>query len=311
MITSDNKPSLSDIDLRLLRVFQSVVRNDGFSAAQDDLGLTQATISNHMTQLEHRLGMRLCERGRGGFYLTDDGKLIHEATLNLFSSIDSFRGIVGSVRGEFLGELHFGMVDAMISYDELGLTRTLKAFSDLAPKVIIHIDVASPQGLLQGLIDERYHVILGPIVRFPSSVRSWNLLEEEQSLYCGVGHPLFTLDDDTLSIDLLNSYAFAGRSYTRDRDLKISFNWSAISSHMESTALLILSGNYIGYLPSHYARQWEDAGNMRRVLAKETSYIDRIHVAHRQQERNSVTRAFVSCLLESFPNLNSSSKSAF
>ena len=108
-------PSLADVDLRLLRVYQAVVRNRGLANAQDELGVTQATISNQLSQLEMRLGMRLCERGRSGFSLTEDGRLIFDASQNLFRSIDNFRSVVGSVRGELTGEVHFGTADAMWS----------------------------------------------------------------------------------------------------------------------------------------------------------------------------------------------------
>ncbi len=56
-------------DLRLLRVFQAGVRNEGFASAQDELGISPGTISNHIAQLEGRFGIRLCERGRKGFSL--------------------------------------------------------------------------------------------------------------------------------------------------------------------------------------------------------------------------------------------------
>ena len=81
-----HKGALSDVDLRLLRVFAEIVRCNGFSAAQASLGMTQATISAHMRHLEDRLGVRLCERGRSGFYLTNEGKQIHSAVLDLFGS---------------------------------------------------------------------------------------------------------------------------------------------------------------------------------------------------------------------------------
>lgn len=56
--------NLSEGDIRLLKVFVKVVEAGGFSAAQIDLNISQSTISTHMTSLEQRLGMRLCERGR-------------------------------------------------------------------------------------------------------------------------------------------------------------------------------------------------------------------------------------------------------
>ena len=89
----------------------------GFAAAQDELGLTPGTISNHIAHLEARFGVRLCERGRRGFSLTPDGVQIHEAAENLLRSVESFSGIVGSVRGELTGTVHLGTVDAMHTND--------------------------------------------------------------------------------------------------------------------------------------------------------------------------------------------------
>ena len=72
---------LHEVDLRLLRVFDAVVRCGGLSAAQAELNVGQSTISMQIGQLEVRLGAKLCERGRGGFRLTDQGRAIHDASL--------------------------------------------------------------------------------------------------------------------------------------------------------------------------------------------------------------------------------------
>ena len=61
---------LYDVDLKLLRVFETIVKCGGFSAAQAALNVGQSTISEQMTQLEARLGVKLCQRGRSGFRLT-------------------------------------------------------------------------------------------------------------------------------------------------------------------------------------------------------------------------------------------------
>jgi DNA-binding transcriptional LysR family regulator len=58
-------PAIGDIELRLLRVYRAVVERGGLSAAQVELGLGLATISKHLSDLELRLGMRLCSRGQG------------------------------------------------------------------------------------------------------------------------------------------------------------------------------------------------------------------------------------------------------
>jgi DNA-binding transcriptional LysR family regulator len=67
---------LSDMDLRLLRVFKVVVDCGGMSAAELELNISLSTISKHIKDLEQRLGLTLCHRGREGFAVTDEGLLI-------------------------------------------------------------------------------------------------------------------------------------------------------------------------------------------------------------------------------------------
>ena len=70
-------------DLKLLRIFVSVVRHQGFASAQQELNLSTSAISTYMSQLEAALGLVLCHRGRGGFSLTSKGELFHQETLRL------------------------------------------------------------------------------------------------------------------------------------------------------------------------------------------------------------------------------------
>ena len=70
-------PKLTTPDLGLLRVFVTVVHSGGFSAARTELNVSQPTISMKISDLEARLGMRLCERGRAGFKLTAEGQLVY------------------------------------------------------------------------------------------------------------------------------------------------------------------------------------------------------------------------------------------
>jgi DNA-binding transcriptional LysR family regulator len=67
---------MSEVDLRLIRVFVAVADSHGFTAAQSELGMVTSTISNHVAALEQRLGTRLCQRGRGGFMLTPEGQTV-------------------------------------------------------------------------------------------------------------------------------------------------------------------------------------------------------------------------------------------
>ena len=82
---------LSDADIRLLRVFQAVVNCGGMSAAELELNISTSTISRHVKDLEVRLGLTLCRRGRGGFALTPEGERIHAETRQLLLATESFQ----------------------------------------------------------------------------------------------------------------------------------------------------------------------------------------------------------------------------
>ena len=288
MSAPSSLPSLRDVDLRLLRVFEAVARNRGLSSAQRDLGVTQATISNQLASLESRLGLRLCERGRGGFALTNEGREVLAAARTLFRSVENFRSAVGATRGQMLGELHFGTVDAMWTNETMDLPRAFADFHDLAPRVTVHLDIEAPQNLMQGLAEDRYQLILTPALDRPLRFNAVLLFTETQGLYCGNGHDLFTVPDENVTVGRLTRYPYAARAYMSEQPgpLGTPFRSMAFSSHMESIALLILSGDYLGHLPTHFARQWEMQGRMRRLHAGNVSYDDRFHLVSRRRETN-------------------------
>lgn len=291
--------SFSPTDLRLLRIFQAVARNEGFAAAQDELGLSPSTISNHVVSLETRFGVRLCERGRKGFSLTPEGSRILEAAEALIRSVESFTGTVASVRGELTGTVHLGTVDAMHTNSDAPLSQAIARFSTVAPKVMLHVEIASPQDLLQRLLDGRYSIILTPTEELHPSVVSTPLYAEEQRLYCGASHPLFHQLEPVTRHQMQSSPYIArmymkGTAQARDEH----FRHCAMTSHMEAIAILITSGQYIGYLPEHFARSFVASGAMKSLLDEELAYHDTFHLVWRKDERSRASQVLHTCLRE-------------
>src|SRR5688500_17854620 len=106
---------LHNVDMKLLRVFDAVVRCGGFSAAQAALNVGQSTISEQMGQLEARLGVKLCERGRAGFRLTQQGSAIHANTQTLLAAVDKFRQEADAHKKRVAGPLNFGVIDNTVT----------------------------------------------------------------------------------------------------------------------------------------------------------------------------------------------------
>lgn len=112
-------------DLKLLRIFVSVVRHQGFANAQRELNLSTSAISTYMSQLESSLGIVLCHRGRGGFSLTSKGELFHQETLRLLAEMDGFEQYAAALKGELRGTLNLGVIDSTVGDRALPWPRRL------------------------------------------------------------------------------------------------------------------------------------------------------------------------------------------
>ncbi|WP_346911791.1 LysR family transcriptional regulator [uncultured Roseibium sp.] len=118
----------SGSDLRLLQVFEAVARHGAFSAAEAELNISASTISNHMTALEERLGVKLCQRGRTGFRLTEKGQIVLDSARRLFKAIGDFDAEIGALRGTLTGELRIGLVDSMVTDPSSRISEAIAAF---------------------------------------------------------------------------------------------------------------------------------------------------------------------------------------
>jgi DNA-binding transcriptional LysR family regulator len=258
---------IQDVDLKLLRIFDTIVHCGGFSAAQTTLNLTTSTISEHMSQLETRLGVRLCERGRGGFKLTEEGESMHEAVQRMLSAIDTFRLEAASVRHQLAGTLHFGVIDATVTDPDSPLTSAIQRLGAMAPEAHLHIHIDTPHALEQRVLDGRLHLAVGPFLERVSGLDYSFVYREHHGLFCGQNHPLFQLVDEKITPDLLSKAKLAARAYLGRFDLdQLRVDHAAGSvDNVEARAMMILSGHYIGFLPLHYARSWEERGALRRL----------------------------------------------
>ena len=277
--------NLSEGDIRLLKVFAKVVEAGGFSAAQIDLNISQSTISTHMTSLEQRLGVRLCERGRSGFHLTERGKLIYQASQRLFLALDEFRSDAGAARNCLTGNLVVGIVDSLISNPACALDRAISAFNQKAPEVQIAIRVTSPSEIERVVLEGSCDLGLGTCGRHSPYLDYEDLFEERQVLYCGRGHPLFERSHKAGITDL-GGQQFIRRAYAAPDKLPrgIKLVSTAVADLMEAVAVFILSGRYMGFLPAHFAELWVARDLMRPLLEEALGYQNPVYLATRKTE---------------------------
>ncbi len=287
---------LQDADIKLLRMFRTIVRCGGFTPAQAELNISQSAISTQMAQLESRLDCRLCERGRGTFELTEEGKAVIEASDKLFAALDDFRTDVAGARGKLGGELRLGLIDTTVTHYDASIRNGISSFCESAPEASIAIYVGNALELEQQLLDNRLHVAIGIFHNQPDTLSFAPLMEERQRLYCGKDHALYAIHE-TVGSDAIASAPYVSWGYAERESparAAMQFNETAQAQHIEGVAYLILTGHYIGFLPDHYADYWVQQGAMRALLPDEFQRVSILSVACRSSGRRSkLTECFL------------------
>ena len=290
---------ISNTDIRLLRVFQAVVKSGGLSAAALDLNISSSTISRHLKDLEQRLALTLCYRGRGGFALTQEGQEIYVASQRLLGALERFSQQVHDLHKNLQGHLSIAVFDKMATNSLCHLPQAIAAFTEAAPDVSLHIQVVPVNEIEKGVIDGQYHMGIIVTHRMSESLAYQDLFGEQMKLYCGKGHPLFGIKGRPNREQLL-SQKYAGLSFhspNMEMSLRLGLKKRATANDQEGIAILILSGLYIGFLPDHYAHSFVARGHICHLDDPEFEYQCQFAAIYRKSPAPTrLIQFFLDCL---------------
>ncbi|WP_311223249.1 MULTISPECIES: LysR family transcriptional regulator [unclassified Acidovorax] len=293
---------VADMDLRLLQVFKSVVECGGMAAAELELNIGTSTVSRHVKDLETRLGLTLCRRGRAGFALTPEGQRVYDETLRLLAAVQGFRDSVDGIHSRMGGQLAVAVFDKTASNPAARIGEAIAAFTLEAPDVHLQMHVGSINAIERGVIDGTYQVGIIPAHRASQSLLYTDLFGETMLLYCGAGHPLFGADHSALDWEAVRTHPFAGLGY-HSPNMELShqarLTRAATGFDQESIATLVLSGRYLGFLPDHYAEAFERRGHLQAVRPEAFFYrCQFVSLVRRSPEPLRAAQAFARCLAQ-------------
>ena len=288
---------VSDFEIRLLRLFKTVVECGSFTAAEGVLGISRSAISLHMGDLEKRLGMRLCQRGRAGFALTDEGREVLRASQTLLAAIEGFRSEVNQLHRQLRGELNIGIINNMVTQPHMRITQALKALRAQGPSVHINIGMMTPSDIELGVLDGHLNVGVVPLISPLAGLEYMPLYEERSLLYCSREHSFFGRPDAEITDEELRNADAVAPSYRLPADAidtHQTLNCTATASDREGIAFLILTGSFIGFLPDHYANTWVTQEMMRTLHPHRLHYDVPLSVVTRKGRRpNLVLERFL------------------
>ncbi|WP_151713910.1 LysR family transcriptional regulator [Acinetobacter bereziniae] len=295
---------VTDFDIKLLKIFKTVCDCHSFTAAESILGISRSAISLHMRDLENRLGIRLCQRGRAGFALTDEGREVLQYIEMLTASIEDFRAKINQMHNQLKGEFNIGIINNLVTMQSAYITKSLAQLAEENSEVVINISMSTLSDIECRVLDNRLHAGAIPLVSPLSGLDYFHLYQENSFLYCGENHPLFNHTGKINPKDLkqwntvLPNYAISPEAMKLHQLL----NCSATASDREGIAFLILTGKFIGFLPDHYARKWVVDGFMKPIMQNVMHYSTPIClITHKGKNVNIILKTFMDILKRIVP----------
>ena len=170
------------MELRVLRYYLTVAREENITRAADMLHITQPTLSRQMAELEEELNTRLFERTNRKIVLTESGMLLRRRAEELISLADKVQQEFQSGGDELTGLISIGSgVTAAVS---ACLPKLLQDYAQKYPQVRFELHTGTAAGIKdlldKGLLD--IGILMEPIevekydfVRLPEK-EVWGIL---------------------------------------------------------------------------------------------------------------------------------------
>ncbi len=105
------------MEIRVLKYFLTVAREENITKAAEILHITQPTLSRQLMQLEDELGTKLFKRGKHNVYLTEDGMLLKKRAQDIVTLADRAEREFKERQEEIAGEIIFGSAETMGVYE--------------------------------------------------------------------------------------------------------------------------------------------------------------------------------------------------
>lgn len=183
------KPGCDIMEIRVLRYFLTVVREESITKAAEVLHITQPTLSRQLSQMEDEIGVKLFNRGSRKITLTDEGILLRRRAEEILSLVDKTELELLEQYEQIDGKITIGCGEIQ---SVRILPKLFSAFNEKYPNVTFDIFTATAdlvkEQMDKGIVD--VGLLLEPIdiekydfIRLPIKERWVVLMKPNDPLY--------------------------------------------------------------------------------------------------------------------------------
>ena len=142
------------MELRVLKYFLAVAREQNITAAAESLHVTQPTLSKQLMDLETDLGCKLFERGKRKITLTEEGVFLRQRAQEIVDLAEKTEAAFVSTHETVTGDVYIGCGETQ---GMRGIIKIMKLMQETHPDVRFHLysgnDEDVSERLETGLVD--------------------------------------------------------------------------------------------------------------------------------------------------------------
>lgn len=191
-----------------MKAFHAVATQGSFTKAAASLHLTQPTLSDHVSGLESRFGVKLFKRHGRGVVLTAMGRALLELTRRQHATEVEMKQLLSSSRGMLNGQLRIAADSPFL------IMPLVKDFSSQHPGIKVAMDFGNTQWVTQQLIEGHVDIGIMPEPSHDERLISTPFRRDEIIFFVSKGHPwaqrrnvaLTEITDQRLIIREMGSY---------------------------------------------------------------------------------------------------------
>ncbi len=175
------------MDFEHLNLFKDIVHTRSFSRGAEMNHVSQSAASQHVQEVERRLGVSLLDRSTRPFRLTPAGRLYYELSRDVLRRKDDFDAALDRLRRQVEGKVR---VASIYSVGLTEMTRLKEEFSHRYPNARLEVDYLRPDKVYEAVLADEADLGL---VSYPEASRllaviAWR--REEMVLAAAPTHPL-------------------------------------------------------------------------------------------------------------------------
>ncbi|MGZ3591838.1 MAG: LysR family transcriptional regulator [Thermodesulfobacteriota bacterium] len=291
-----NKTKLQS-SLNSLLVFHEVAKHRSFSKAAEELFISQPAVTKHIKELERRVGMGLIQRRKGGFSLTEAGKIIFRYSHKISSHLMEMENVLGNLQKDHRGLLKIGTTE---SYSRCLMPRLLSGFQAAHPAFKIALDVGNSDEIERNLLIYKNDLGLVGLTKTSSKLEAIPFLKEPLVLIVSPDHSL--AKRKVVSLRELEGYPFIIRakgSTTRrivqqafkDLDIRPSLLMEAGSS--EFIKQWVSEGKGVSVIVKRIVEDEEKRGIIKTVPLMEKLHLEVALLYLKEERANPAVKTFV------------------